>query len=297
MTISSLNNDIKSISHSITECEKKITDKEKEIDKANLNIASLQTQLISCTKDSSAKTLQQKIKTEQNNLKRYINSKQNLQKQLATYKSRLSTKTTNLRKEEAAQRKTSDIKQQKLIKSYENKISSMQDTIEELLAPVAASIAEGSQSGEVSQYDVFISYASEDTDYVDTLTAEMKKLGIEVWRDTLSIGWGDSIRDKIDKGLLNSQFAVVVLSKNYMGKYWTKYEFDGILNLETTTRKVFLPIWHNVTLEEVKAFSPSISGRRAFITEDVTPSFIAKKFKELLEQVEKECQEQRNDDV
>lgn len=51
-----------------------------------------------------------------------------------------------------------------------------------------------------------------------------------------------------------------------MGKYWTGYEFDGILNLETTTRKVFLPIWHNVTVDDVKAFSPSIAGRKAFET-------------------------------
>lgn len=69
-----------------------------------------------------------------------------------------------------------------------------------------------------------------------------------------------------------------------MGKYWTGYEFDGILNLETTTRKVFLPIWHNVTVDDVKAFSPSIAGRKAFETKSITAYGIAEKLKEILDE-------------
>jgi len=39
-----------------------------------------------------------------------------------------------------------------------------------------------------------------------------------VWYDALSIGWGDSLRAKIDDGLKKSKFGIVVLSKDYIRK-------------------------------------------------------------------------------
>lgn len=74
------------------------------------------------------------------------------------------------------------------------------------------------------KYDAFISHAFEDkSDFVDELVEEMCKLGLNVWYDTDKLKWGDSMREKIDRGLSKSRYGVVVLPPNYIAeqKYWT----------------------------------------------------------------------------
>ncbi|HBC95072.1 MAG TPA: hypothetical protein DCZ10_19815 [Pelotomaculum sp.] len=64
-----------------------------------------------------------------------------------------------------------------------------------------------------------MSHASEDkAEFVDALCKELENSGVRVWYDVLSIGWGDSLRAKIDDGLKKSKFGIVVLSKDYIRK-------------------------------------------------------------------------------
>lgn len=213
----------------------------------------------------------------------FVKKQAKLQKDIAAKQKRLNDKSASLLKEQQKEQKNQQAKQQKIIKSYETKISNLQNTVDDLLAPVAMSIKESDQNDDI-KYDVFISYASEDADFVESLVEELHKLDVKVWQDKLSIGWGNSIRQSIDRGLLKSRFAIAVLSKNYMEKYWTNYEVDGILNLETNTHKVILPIWHNVTLDDVKAFSPSLAGRKALETKSITAYGIAEILKKTLDE-------------
>jgi hypothetical protein len=75
-----------------------------------------------------------------------------------------------------------------------------------------------SAPGKEGPRDVFISFASEDLDDVaqplhDALTAA----GLEVWFAPLTLKIGDSQRGEIDRGIATSRFAVVILSRNYLG--------------------------------------------------------------------------------
>ena len=133
------------------------------------------------------------------------------------------------------------------------------------------------------QYDVFISHASEDKEsFVNALVGELKKRNLKVWVDVLCIKWGDSLRKAIDEGLKKSRFGIVVISKHFIDKGWTQYELDGLFEREMTQRKVILPIWHNITKAEVQDFSPSLAGRKALITSEMTPSDIADELVSLL---------------
>ena len=266
MSISTLNSEITRLTNDIVTLQNKLAREKKNESDKRVKIANIKKTI---TKNTSASTLSSKMKQcEQleKEITESVKKQAKLQKDIADKQKRLNDKSVSLLKEQQKEQKNQQSNQQKIIKSYEAKINSLQNTVDDLLAPVAASIKESVQTDDDTEYDVFISYASEDADFVDSLEKELHDFGIKVWRDKLSISWGDSIRKSIDRGLLKSKFAIVVLSKSYMGKYWTGYEFDGILNLETTTRKVFLPIWHNVTVDDVKAFSPSIAGRKAFET-------------------------------
>ena len=76
------------------------------------------------------------------------------------------------------------------------------------------------------KYDVFISHASEDKDLiVRPLVTMLEKLSVRVWYDEFSLKLGDSLSASIDKGLLESRFGIVVLSKSFLKKNWTDYEY------------------------------------------------------------------------
>lgn len=93
---------------------------------------------------------------------------------------------------------------------------------------------------------------------------------------------GDSLRRKIDKGLVNSKFGIVVLSKDFIKKGWTNYELDGIISKAVTGEQVVLPIWHNITKKEVIDFSPSLSDKVARNTSAYTVEEIATEIAELI---------------
>lgn len=109
------------------------------------------------------------------------------------------------------------------------------------------------------EYDVFISHASEDKDaVVRPLAARLEELGVKVWLDEYQLKLGDSLRRSIERGLRQSKFGVVVVSQNFIKKEWTQRELGLLISKEEKSRKVILPIWHNITEKEVKKFSPSL---------------------------------------
>ncbi len=65
-------------------------------------------------------------------------------------------------------------------------------------------------------HDVFISHASEDKDdFVRPLAYALINEGLDVWYDEMTLRIGDSLRQKIDKGLANSRVGLVVLSLSF----------------------------------------------------------------------------------
>lgn len=110
-----------------------------------------------------------------------------------------------------------------------------------------------------AQWDLFISHASEDKGFTDELSVALTRRRVRVWYDKSVLTLGDSLREKIDEGLAGSRFGVVVLSKAFFGKRWPRTELDGLFSRQMSDgRKRILPIWHNVTEEDVADYSPII---------------------------------------
>ena len=97
----------------------------------------------------------------------------------------------------------------------------------------------------------------------------------------LSSGGIQSVK-KIDEGLRNSKFGIVVISNDFIRKYWTNHELDGLFNLEESGVSRILPIWHNITKAEVIKFSPSLGAKMALSTAVMTPEEIAIQVKKIL---------------
>ncbi|EJL6392859.1 DUF1883 domain-containing protein [Vibrio vulnificus] len=132
-------------------------------------------------------------------------------------------------------------------------------------------------------HDVFISHASEDKDeLVRPLANALISRGLNVWFDEMTLRIGDSLRQKIDKGLANSKVGLVVLSPSFIKKGWTNYELDGIVTKTVSGEQVLLPIWHNITKQQVVDFSPSLADKVARSTATHTIDEIANEIAELL---------------
>lgn len=113
-------------------------------------------------------------------------------------------------------------------------------------------------------YDAFISHASEDKDsLVRPLARMLNKMGFYIWYDEFELKIGDSLRQSIDKGLINSNFGIVILSKSFFAKNWPQYELNGLTAKEIDGNKVILPIWHGITREDVLKYSPTLADKVA----------------------------------
>ena len=113
------------------------------------------------------------------------------------------------------------------------------------------------------KWDVFISYASEDKPFVCNLAFQLKQIGLRVWFDADVLQPGDSLRRSIDEGLSKSRHGIVVLSKHFFSKEWPQKELDGLVAQEDGKRKVIIPVWYEITAEQVATYSPLMAGRFA----------------------------------
>jgi hypothetical protein len=102
--------------------------------------------------------------------------------------------------------------------------------------------------GVEKKWDFFISHASEESDLARSLATKLQEKGFRVWYDEFVLTVGDSLLEKIDQGLGQSHYGVVILSHAFFNKRWTKRELDGLAALEANrkSQKVILPVWHNL---------------------------------------------------
>lgn len=125
-------------------------------------------------------------------------------------------------------------------------------------------------------FDVFISHASEDKDdVVRPLAHALTERGLAVWYDEFELRIGDSLRRKIDAGIARSRFGIVVLSTAFFAKSWPQYELDGLVTMAVSGRQVLLPLWHDISKDEVMSYSPSLADKVALRTADTTIQDIA----------------------
>lgn len=114
------------------------------------------------------------------------------------------------------------------------------------------------------EWDAFISHASEDKDnFVRPLAEALQGEGLKIWFDEFSLTVGDSLRRSIDRGLANSRFGIVVISSRFLEKEWPQKELDALISREADGIKIILPVWHDVSAEEVRIRSPLLADRVA----------------------------------
>ena len=83
--------------------------------------------------------------------------------------------------------------------------------------------------------------------------------------DEYTLSVGDSILQKIDEGLQSCRFAVIIVSKQLLSrKKWSLREYRSLSSRETESgKKVILPVWRDVTRDEVSKYSLDLADKYA----------------------------------
>lgn len=277
---------------SVNSLDKEIADLEKKkavFDKKSVD-ALKQSNSISVNRNTSESMIRTKMSQKErynNEYSKALQESAKIQEKIADKRKKRNDENIKLQKEEMKEQQTQRKADIEIQKAYENRIREIQ---RQSIPSFSSINSVGLQNEEkLLEYDVFISHASEDKEsFVDDLASELRKKNIKVWYDTNSIKWGDSLRSRIDEGLRKSKYGIVVLSPNYIAenKYWTKTELDGLFQLESVTGKRLLPIWHNLTKQQVMDYSPTIVGRKAVSTATMTAEEMANEFAKLLSKSE-----------
>ena len=229
---------------------------------------------------SSIQSKQREVERRLKDLARVKEKRGELGKKLADKSTQLSRYEAQRDKEvEKVQKKTAE-KQKRLLREqemYERRITSE-------IRQRRYTFLSSDYHGSIKNTDFFVCHASEDKDsFVRDLATQLRKRGATIWYDEFTLKIGDSLRREIDRGLLNSRFGIVVLSTHFFAKEWPQRELDGLFSLDSQGGVRILPVWHEITKDEVLRYSPMLSDRLALDTSLMTLDEIVNKLLELVE--------------
>ena len=135
-----------------------------------------------------------------------------------------------------------------------------------------AAEGEDDHSGQRATYDVFLSYAGEDRPIAGELADALDGMGFNVWCDKFQLRVGDRLLERINDGLNNSSYGLLLISPAFLSKDWPRYETDALVRDWIGGRKVLLPIWHEVDETTVRERQPGLAGVFALSTTDGIPA-------------------------
>lgn len=79
---------------------------------------------------------------------------------------------------------------------------------------------------------IFLSHNHKDKSFVKRLAAMLKSEGIMVWEDEAEIGIGESLLEKIEKGINEANFVGAIISPNSINSDWVKKELEIAMSHE-----------------------------------------------------------------
>ena len=102
----------------------------------------------------------------------------------------------------------------------------------------------GNENGRGGKAGLFISHAETDRQrHIQPLAEALANRKVSFWLDCLEMGLGHSIAISINKGLRESRYVLICLSKAFIDRKWPEVELNAALTMQTDsgTKKV-LPL-------------------------------------------------------
>lgn len=90
---------------------------------------------------------------------------------------------------------------------------------------------------------VFLCHSHADREFVAKLAIDLTLRHVPVWYDEWELKVGDSLRDRIQRGLTTSGYLAIILSPDSVGSKWVSVELNAALAREMEEDKVYvLPV-------------------------------------------------------
>lgn len=276
----------------VNRIEKEIADLQKKIAEEGKKELAKNKQIDTVTRSINKYTSVTSLSAKQRQMQGYEKDILNHRSKIADYQNKIASKSVELGKkkqellkaQQKEQKKTQD-DQLSFQRKLQKDIAIQKSQLETLIGMNYSAQNNLSEEEEVNtnkQYDFFISHASEDKDdIVRDLAEALRNNGFEVWYDEFELKIGDSLRKKIDYGLSNANYGIVIISPSFVKKNWPEYELNGMVAREMSGHKVILPIWHKISKDEVLKFSPSLADKLALNTSIHTIDDIVQNLKSL----------------
>ncbi len=111
----------------------------------------------------------------------------------------------------------------------------------------------------IKPYDAFISYSSKDRNLAARVAAELRGHGYAIWLDRDEVLVGHNILDEVYRGILQSRFLIVLLTKEATKSKWVREELSaGKLQEIENARVTVLPVKCEPDLD----IPPVLRGKR-----------------------------------
>lgn len=278
-------NQVNRIEKEIADLQKKIADESKKELAKNKQIDTIARSINKNTSASSLSMKQRQVQGYEKDIQGFRSKIADYQKKVASKSAELGKKKQELLKAQQKEQKKIQDEQLSFQRKLQEDIAIQKSQLETLIGMNYSAQNNSGDNDETitnKQYDFFISHASEDKDdIVRDLAEALRNSGFEVWYDEFELKIGDSLRKKIDYGLSNANYGIVIVSPSFVKKNWTEYELNGMVAREMNGHKVILPIWHKISKDEVLKFSPTLADKLALNTSIHTIDDIVQNLKSL----------------
>jgi hypothetical protein len=87
---------------------------------------------------------------------------------------------------------------------------------------------------------IFLSHSGKDKPFARKIAEDFRKAGLKVWLDESEILVGDSISQKLQKGLEESDLVAVLLTKHSVSSGWVEKEWQSKIGIEAQERRVVI---------------------------------------------------------
>jgi hypothetical protein len=91
-------------------------------------------------------------------------------------------------------------------------------------------------------YDVFISYAHEDTNWATNFAGRLESCGLKVARDEVVLQPGDILVHRIEQAIRESAHGILVFSRASAASKWAGQEYASLMQRSIETGQRFIPV-------------------------------------------------------
>lgn len=113
------------------------------------------------------------------------------------------------------------------------------------------------------EQDVFILHVAEDKAMVRFFAFALRKTGLKVAYDEYELHADDDLYSKAKAGINDSSCGIVIMSRSLIKQGWVEAGIGDLAVKAFSGKQVLLPVWHDITRNEVIEFCPGMANLAA----------------------------------